>query len=168
MQTRCWLQFKNGELVNDRCGGGGVRFWMWKCALTLGNIQSILGNIQSTSWNIQSIICHQVRQQRGLGDVEVYVDGGVRRGRHIFTALALGARAVLIGRPLIWGLAAGGQLGVERVMFATPNKPVSFFTAFSPYLCNNFETSTVLQIAEITKTVWEDELCRIPLNGNYQ
>ncbi len=47
---------------------------------------------------------------------EVFLDGGVRRGSHVVKAVALGARAVLIGRPYLWGLAAGGQAGVERVL----------------------------------------------------
>jgi 4-hydroxymandelate oxidase len=46
----------------------------------------------------------------------VFVDGGFRRGSDVFKALALGARAVGIGRPYIWGLAAFGQEGVERVL----------------------------------------------------
>jgi 4-hydroxymandelate oxidase len=49
------------------------------------------------------------------GRAEVWVDGGVRRGLDIAIALALGARGVLVGRPAFWGLAAGGQPGVERV-----------------------------------------------------
>ncbi len=48
--------------------------------------------------------------------VEVYVDGGIRRGTDILKALALGARAVLIGRPLFWGLAAGGADGLVEVI----------------------------------------------------
>jgi len=50
------------------------------------------------------------------GDVEVYVDGGVRRGVDILRALALGARAVLIGRPVLWGLAVDGADGVRRLL----------------------------------------------------
>ncbi|HEY2137057.1 MAG TPA: alpha-hydroxy acid oxidase [Xanthobacteraceae bacterium] len=46
---------------------------------------------------------------------EVYVDGGIRRGTDIVKALALGARAVLIGRPAVWGLALGGADGVRDV-----------------------------------------------------
>ena len=48
--------------------------------------------------------------------VPVLVDGGFRRGTDVFKALALGASAVGIGRPYIWGLAASGQQGVERVL----------------------------------------------------
>jgi 4-hydroxymandelate oxidase len=50
------------------------------------------------------------------GRAEVYVDGGFRRGTDVLTALALGARAVLIGRPYLWGLAAAGERGVRRVL----------------------------------------------------
>ena len=47
---------------------------------------------------------------------EVYVDGGIRRGTDILKALALGARAVLIGRPVLWGLAVEGADGVAKVI----------------------------------------------------
>lgn len=50
------------------------------------------------------------------GQIPVFVDGGFRRGTDVFKALAMGARAVGIGRPYIWGLAAFGQPGVERVL----------------------------------------------------
>ena len=52
-----------------------------------------------------------------VGDaVEVYLDSGVRRGMDVLKALALGARAVLIGRPVFWGLAVDGEEGVRRVL----------------------------------------------------
>jgi 4-hydroxymandelate oxidase len=52
-----------------------------------------------------------------VGDrVEVYVDSGIRSGLHVLAALALGARAVFVGRPVMWGLASGGVDGVERVL----------------------------------------------------
>ncbi|MGH1554003.1 alpha-hydroxy-acid oxidizing protein [Streptomyces sp. L7] len=52
-----------------------------------------------------------------VGDqVEVLLDGGVRRGGDVAKALALGARAVLIGRAYLWGLGANGQAGVENVL----------------------------------------------------
>ncbi len=47
---------------------------------------------------------------------EVFMDGGVRRGIDVVVALALGARAVLVGRPLLWGLAVGGEGGARRVL----------------------------------------------------
>ena len=49
-------------------------------------------------------------------EVEVVLDGGVRRGSDVFKALALGARAVMIGRAYLWGLATNGQAGVENVL----------------------------------------------------
>jgi len=50
------------------------------------------------------------------GRMEVYLDGGVRRGADVVKSIALGARAVFIGRPLFWGLALGGESGVVRVL----------------------------------------------------
>lgn len=51
-------------------------------------------------------------------DIEVYLDGGIRRGSDVVKALAVGARAVLIGRAWLWGLAAGGSDGVLAVLEA--------------------------------------------------
>ncbi len=50
------------------------------------------------------------------GRCEVYMDGGIRRGTDILKALALGARAVLVGRPVLWGLAVNGAQGVQHVL----------------------------------------------------
>ncbi len=50
------------------------------------------------------------------GRVEIFVDGGIRRGTDVLKAIALGARAVLIGRPMLWGLAVAGQSGVQTVL----------------------------------------------------
>ena len=50
------------------------------------------------------------------GRVEVYMDGGVRQGTDVLKALALGARAVFIGKPAIWGLAYNGEEGVTEVL----------------------------------------------------
>ncbi len=50
------------------------------------------------------------------GQVEVLVDGGIRRGTDVLKALALGARAVLVGRPPLWGLAVGGAEGVTQIL----------------------------------------------------
>jgi len=50
------------------------------------------------------------------GRAEVFLDGGVRRGTDVVKALALGARAVFVGRPILWGLAADGQAGAAAVL----------------------------------------------------
>jgi isopentenyl diphosphate isomerase/L-lactate dehydrogenase-like FMN-dependent dehydrogenase len=50
------------------------------------------------------------------GRAEVYVDGGIRRGSDVVKALALGARAVLVARPYLWGLAVAGEEGVRHVL----------------------------------------------------
>jgi isopentenyl diphosphate isomerase/L-lactate dehydrogenase-like FMN-dependent dehydrogenase len=52
----------------------------------------------------------------GDGRCEIYLDGGVRRGTDVLKALALGARAVLIGRPILWGLAVAGAAGAADVL----------------------------------------------------
>ena len=49
------------------------------------------------------------------GRVPVLLDGGVRRGTDVFKALALGASGVGIGRPMLWGLGAFGQAGVDQI-----------------------------------------------------
>lgn len=50
------------------------------------------------------------------GKIEILIDGGIRRGTDVIKAVALGAKAVLIGRPVIWGLAADGENGVRTVL----------------------------------------------------
>jgi isopentenyl diphosphate isomerase/L-lactate dehydrogenase-like FMN-dependent dehydrogenase len=70
-------------------------------------------NLDSTPAAIR--LLHPIAQAVG-DDVEVLLDGGVRRGADVVKALALGARAVLLGRAYLWGLAANGQAGVENVL----------------------------------------------------
>jgi len=53
---------------------------------------------------------------QGARGTEVYLDGGVRSGGDVLIALALGARGVLVGRPVMWGMALGGAEGVARVL----------------------------------------------------
>jgi isopentenyl diphosphate isomerase/L-lactate dehydrogenase-like FMN-dependent dehydrogenase len=50
------------------------------------------------------------------GAVEVYVDGGIRRGTDVLKAMAYGARAVLVGRPILWALTVGGEAGVKSFL----------------------------------------------------
>jgi 4-hydroxymandelate oxidase len=52
----------------------------------------------------------------GIGGAELLMDGGVRRGTDVVKAIALGARAVLLGRPVLWGLALDGEAGVARTL----------------------------------------------------
>jgi heme/flavin dehydrogenase (mycofactocin system) len=60
-------------------------------------------------------VLHPIATRVGR-DVEVVMDGGVRRGSDVVKALALGARAIMIGRAYLWGLGANGQAGVENVL----------------------------------------------------
>jgi pre-mycofactocin synthase len=60
-------------------------------------------------------VLHGITEAVG-GQIEVVMDGGVRRGSDVVKAVALGARAVMIGRAALWGLAASGQFGVENVL----------------------------------------------------
>ena len=50
------------------------------------------------------------------GEIEILLDGGVRRGTDVVKAVALGARAVLVGRPVLWGLAVAGQAGAAHAL----------------------------------------------------
>ena len=51
------------------------------------------------------------------GDLcEIYVDGGIRRGSDVLKAIGLGARAVLVGRPILWGLCVAGEQGATNVL----------------------------------------------------
>jgi 4-hydroxymandelate oxidase len=50
------------------------------------------------------------------GRIPVLIDGGIRRGTDVAVALAIGAEAVLVGRPALWGLAVGGEAGARRAL----------------------------------------------------
>jgi 4-hydroxymandelate oxidase len=63
-----------------------------------------------TAWALPEVV-------RAVGDeVEVYVDGGIRKGTDILKAISLGANAVLVGRPLLWGLSVNGAAGCRSVL----------------------------------------------------
>jgi 4-hydroxymandelate oxidase len=69
-----------------------------------------LDGVVPTAWALPEVV-------EAVGDrVEVYVDGGVRTGRDVLRALALGARAAWFGRPVLWALAAGGADGVADLL----------------------------------------------------
>ncbi len=81
-----------------------------------------------------------------VGDkIELLVDGGIRRGTDILKALALGARAVMVGRPIMWGLAVDGAAGVQHVL---------------EILCTEFDSALALcgctSVADITPDlIWK-------------
>ena len=83
-----------------------------------GIILSNHGGRQMDSAPAALDVLPRVRQALNEGGhaVPLLIDGGVRRGEHVFAALALGADAVLVGRPVVWGLAEGGRSGVSRVL----------------------------------------------------
>jgi len=70
-------------------------------------------NLDGTPAPIRAL--HAIADAVGA-EVEIVLDGGIRRGSDVVKALALGARAVMLGRAYLWGLAAGGQAGVENVL----------------------------------------------------
>ena len=58
----------------------------------------------------------RIAEDNGTDGIELLVDGGIRRGSDVLKALALGAKAVMIGRPVLWGLAVDGAAGVNAVL----------------------------------------------------
>ncbi|KAJ8027288.1 Hydroxyacid oxidase 1 [Holothuria leucospilota] len=86
-------------------------------------------------------------------DVEVYMDGGVRSGRDIFKALAIGAKAVFIGRPIIWGLIVNGAQGVLDVLEMLENE-----------LKNTMALCGCNKVSEVTRSFVQHEsqlICRL-------
>lgn len=105
----------------------------WGKPFVIKGLQSVPGAREAAAHGVQGIIVsnHGGRQLDGgaatidliadivdaVGDrLDVVLDGGVRRGSHIVKALAMGARACMLGRPYLYGLAAFGPAGVERVL----------------------------------------------------
>nr|AZL94550.1 hydroxyacid oxidase [Nephromyces sp. MMRI] len=74
-------------------------------------------------------------------EIEIYVDGGVRKGSDVYKALALGADHVFIGRPVLYGLASGGQQGVSAVINILHDE-----------LQRNMQLSGKVSIKNITRT----------------
>ncbi len=78
---------------------------------------------------------------------EVYLDGGVRRGSDVLIALALGARAVGVGRPVLWALAAGGERGVERYLSLLETEFASAMVLAGKRSLSEIDRSTVARAA---------------------
>lgn len=78
------------------------------------------------------------------GRCEVYLDGGVCRGTDAFKALALGARAVFIGRPYLWGLAHSGEKGVEHVITLLKDELFMAFQLCGAVTVNDITPSMIM------------------------
>ena len=79
------------------------------------------------------------------GRAEVLLDSGVRRGTDVLKALALGARAVLIGRPYAWALAADGEAGVRKVIELFREEIVNAMVATGCANVDQIESSLVMR-----------------------
>ncbi len=106
---------------------------LWKGPLVVKGIMTVEDTLKAIDYGANAVIVsnHGGRQLDGLpstlevlpeivkavnGRAEVFLDGGVRYGKDVIKAIALGAKACLVGRPYLWGLAAGGTAGVVRVL----------------------------------------------------
>jgi hypothetical protein len=87
------------------------------------------------------------------GSLPLLVDGGIRRGTDVLKALALGASAVLVGRPIGWGLASAGPLGVAHVLRVLRDEFMKAMTP-SPQLAA-IVGDKPLPRTDVTKKVWE-------------
>ena len=89
-----------------------------------------------------------------VGDqIEVVLDGGVRRGSDVVKALALGAKAVMIGRAYLWGLAANGQAGVENVLDVLRGGIDATMTGIGKSSIHDLDRSDVVAPADFYRTL---------------
>lgn len=103
------------------------------CKIVLKGIMSVHDAVKAVEYGVDAIWVsnHGARQldtapatievlpdiaRAVAGKVEIYLDGGITRGTDVFKAIALGARAVFVGRPVLWGLAHNGEEGVHHIM----------------------------------------------------
>jgi pre-mycofactocin synthase len=87
-----------------------------------------------------------------VGDeIEIVMDGGIRRGSDVVKALSLGARAVMIGRPYLWGLAANGQQGVESVLDVLRNGIDSALLGLGKERCTDLRPVDVITSATFAR-----------------
>ena len=127
-------EFLNNNLANTLTWEDAARLRQeWGGPFVIKGIMTAEDAIRAVEIGAQGIVVsnHGGRQADGVsstiealpgiaeavGDqLEIYLDGGVRRGSHVLKALALGAKAVMVGRPYIYGLTVGGQQGVGHVI----------------------------------------------------
>ena len=92
---------------------------------------------------------------KAVGDqVEVLLDGGIRRGSDVVKALALGAKAVMIGRAYLWGLAANGQAGVENVLDLLRSSIESTLLGLGLAEPNTVPSNAWLNMARLKRLSW--------------
>jgi len=104
-------------LKGVQCGFDAIKAYKYGCqGIVVSNHGARQLDTARPGIEVLPEVMDALRSVGAVGKIEVYVDGGIRRGTDIFKALALGATAVGIGRPALYGLAAYGQEGVERVL----------------------------------------------------
>ena len=86
-------------------------------------------------------------------NIEVVLDGGVRRGSDVVKAVALGAKAVMIGRAYLWGLAANGQAGVENVLDVLRGGIDATLTGLGKGSIHDLDRSDVVAPADFYRTL---------------
>ena len=96
------------------------------------------------------------------GRLEVYLDGGIRRGTDVLKALALGARAVLIGRPLFWGLAVGGEAGLRDVLQMLRDELEMAMTMCGRATIDSIDLGVVGTVSPLTALFPQPEGVRFP------
>jgi len=92
--------------------------------------------------------------ERVGGRAEVLLDGGVRSGRDVIIALALGARACLIGRPMVYGLAGGGTGGVAAVLEIFRSELVRNLTLMGVAKAADLDRSSVIRLRDPVAPSW--------------
>jgi hypothetical protein len=90
------------------------------------------------------------------GKIPVLVDGGVRRGTDVLKALALGAMAVGIGRPYVWGLASFGEAGVDRVLEIMDNEFTTIMRQVGALNINQITRDNVIRSLPLPAVTWQD------------
>ena len=102
---------------------------------------------------------------QAVGDqVEVLLDGGIRRGSDVVKALALGARAVLIGRAYLWGLAAGGEAGVRNVLDVLRNGIDATLLALGHRSVRDLQPGDIVEPADFARALGRPSRSSSPMN----
>lgn len=93
--------------------------------------------------------------RRSNKNIEIWLDGGIRKGSDIFKALALGASGVMIGRIPLWGLAVGGEEGVSKAISILKEE---FQHTMALAGCQNLEDIGMSNLAKLNQGRWYSKL----------